>query len=816
EWAIAMKVGGENSGQALVWPKPKAPEWFARWMAVPAAARLEADWVRQAVSLGTHRDAARLLASVDAMVARAERMAAHGTVPAAAMADLRATRRRMATASDTAARQALWLAARRCLRAAVMAHHGLAAERLVFVKQFAAHTVRNITRSYPWKHKPGGDIFVLAGLKPDAGAEAVLKGRPGPGYVWGLDLWWDADRVVFAYASLPQWPPPVNTAHYLTEGNNVYKLRQEIEPLHIWEAPLDGSAPRQLTRHRYWSDFEPTYCASGDIVFASDRCGRSAQCGQESYDHANPNLYIMSPDGSRVRRLTDNKDIDRYPHSLDDGRIAYTHWEYQERHFMEVHAIWTVRPDGTMSDALFKHHMRAPCGLRDTRSIPGTGRLVSIATGHHTFAYGPVVIADPQQGTNAEAGIEILTPGVRVQEGKMAGTPSAGGGVADRGGLYHTPWALSDRCFLVSYAYARPRCPAPGGVDSNGFGIYLIDTYGNKELVTRDPLLSCVFPIPLRRRVRPPIPADVVSPGQQAAVCYVTDVCDGMPEVPRGTVKYIRVAQHVGWPLDDVRGAMHYIPGVAGQRHLGFRSWSPVRVLGDVPVEGDGSASFLVPSDTAVYFQALDARHMEVRRMRSMVSFKAGETRGCRGCHESEARAPAQAAAPMALRKPPRAPTPPPWGAQRLLGYEWLVQPILDRRCVRCHDGQQPKTPFDLRATRAPDGLLRSYHTLLGSVPGSKKRGRALVSCSDRFSNASVSKPLEFGSHKSPFILALLDALHQKEARLSDAEWLSLVTWVDANAPYHDAFYNKRRPDGGKPKRDVVPKLPVVTVDRGR
>ncbi|NQT51112.1 hypothetical protein HQ576_03630, partial [bacterium] len=68
----------------------------------------------------------------------------------------------------------------------------------------------------------------------------------------------------------------------------------------------------------------------------------------------------------------------------------------------------------------------------------------------------------------------------------------------------------------------------------------------------------------------------------------------------------------------------------------------------------------------------------------------------------------------------------------------------------------------------------------------------------------------------SPFILALLDALHQKEARLSDAEWLSLVTWVDANAPYYDAFYSKRRPDGGKPRRDVVPTLPVVTVDRGR
>ena len=83
------------------------------------------------------------------------------------------------------------------------------------------------------------------------------------------------------------------------------------------------------------------------------------------------------------------------------------------------------------------------------------------------------------------------------------------------------------------------------------------------------------------------------------------------------------------------------------------------------------------------------------------------------------------------------------------------------------------------------------------------------MSISNRFSGAQVTLPKQFGSHRSPLILTLLnDGLHKKEVKLSDAEWLSLVTWVDANAPYHDVFFNKRPADGGKTRRDVRPKFP--------
>ncbi|MFW6161377.1 MAG: hypothetical protein ACODAJ_01330 [Planctomycetota bacterium] len=825
EWALAMKVGGENNGQEARWPSADPPKWLHKWLAFPVARRVQADWVRQAVSRGIHRHGKKLLADADALVARARRMAADLDLAPRLLRPLQAARIALAARlkthpADLAGQQQCWLDARKAMRRIVMAHPAIDFDQVLFVTQFAPHTVRNITRSYQWKHKPGGDLCVLDVRSGEA--RSVLGERLGPGFIWGLDLWWNADRAVFGYAKQPVWPPAVNTAHYLTEGRNVFALRASGDhpPLHLYEVELDGSGLRQLTDHPYWNDFEPTWCADGSVVFASDRCGRSAECGNDTYDHMNPNLCLRSPDG-RVRQLTDNKDIDRYPHSLADGRIAYTHWEYQERHFMEVHAIWTVRPDGTMADALFKHHMGAPCGLRDVRSVPGTARLAAIATGHHTFAWGPLVLVDPQRGMNAPEGIAIVTPGVRVQEGRMAGRPVPGGGVPDAGGLYQTPFALSDTCFLVSYAYARPKCTAPGGADSSGFGLYLIDIYGNRELLHRDPLLSCTFPIPVRKRPRPPLVPrgvgaeieDDEDEGKAPAVCYVTDVYDGVQGVERGTIKFIRVAQHVGWPLDPERGAMHYIPGNAGSRHLGFQSWSPVRVLGEVAVEADGSAHFTVPADTALYFQALDERHMEVLRMRSMVSLAPGERRGCRGCHQSQAGAPAQTPrAPLALRRPPSAPEAPPWGREKLLGYEWLVQPILDEHCVRCHGAEKPDGGIDLSATRAADGLVQSYRTLLGLQPGQKKPGRRLVAVANRFSNVDVTRPRQFGSRRSPFITVLLsDPLHKKEVHLKEDDWYALVTWVDANAPYYDAFVNKRPAAGGPPQR-TVPARPLPTV----
>lgn len=385
----------------------------------------------------------------------------------------------------------------------------------------------------------------------------------------------------------------------------------------------------------------------------------------------------------------------------------------------------------------------------------------------------------------------------------MAGTPVTGAGPPDRGGVYQTPWALSDTYFLTSYSYSSDK-------RADGFAVYVIDVHGNKELVARDLVYSCAFPMPVRPRPRPPQVAAVVKSTKQPATCYVADVTHGMDGVPPGTVKYLRISQRVGWPLDDQVGAMRYIPGNAWEKQFGYWAWAPVRVLGTVPVRPDGSAHFTVPTDQSVYFQALDENQMEVRRMRSHISFHPGEVRGCVGCHETGSKSPIVATRPaLAIAESPVTPTPPPWGEDRMLGYEWLIQPILDEHCTRCHGQKEPAGGLDFSATVAADGFLQSFRTMFGLAPDSiggtaATSGRKLVSVANRFSGAGVSKPYQFGSHKSPLTRVLLDGeLHRQEVQLTADQWRALVTWVDANAPYHDRFFNRRPVDGGPPQRDI-------------
>jgi hypothetical protein len=699
-----------------------------------------------------------------------------------------------------------WLAARRAARPIVLANPAVNFERLLFIQRHAAHSHRNITGSqYPWIHKPGGGIYVKSGLQLDGEVRPVLGEQLGAGHVHGMDLSWDGNRVVFGWAAQPRWPPEGDTQ----SGNDVFRLRGEQEPTHIFEVAVDGTELRQVTDHPYWSDFEPTYCANGDIAFASDRSGRSSECGKFTADHTVINIYAVSPDGSHLRRLSDNKDIDRYPHSLSNGLIGYTRWEYQERHFFEVHSFWGVRPDGTLADALFKQHIRTPYGLRDTRSIPHSNKYVSIATGHHTFAYGPVVVVDPDAGINASGAVRSVTPHSVPQEGPPPGPAVAEGGVPDKGGLYQTPWALSERCFLVAYSHARPPSGTNGGDNASGFAVYLIDAWGNKELIHRDLIYSSAFPIPLRARERPPLLASTRQKDDPFARCYVVDVYRGMEEIPRGTIKYLRVCQRVGWPLDGEVGAMRYIPGNAWEKKFGFWAWAPARVIGTVPVEADGSAYFKVPADTAVYFQALDEDFMEIRRMRSHISFQPGEVRGCNGCHETKSIAPPPSHTPLASLSEPRTPSPPGWGSTKLVGYEWLIQPIWDQHCVRCHGGDEPDGGLDLTNVRESDGMFRSYYHLFGRRSQAPDTKPALISVSNRFSNAAITQPLEFGSHRSRLIQVLReDQLHQDEVRLSRRQWITLVTWVDLNAPYYDTFFNRRPAGSDEPSRDILLELP--------
>jgi mono/diheme cytochrome c family protein len=192
-----------------------------------------------------------------------------------------------------------------------------------------------------------------------------------------------------------------------------------------------------------------------------------------------------------------------------------------------------------------------------------------------------------------------------------------------------------------------------------------------------------------------------------------------------------------------------------------------------------------VPVDTAVYFQILDENMMELRRMRSFISFQPGEMRGCVGCHETRHLPPPAGPGPVAFRREPSVPVPPPWG-DRAISFLRDVQPVFDRQCVACHGGLRPAGGLDFSG-----GLTerhnRAYDTILA---------KGLVARSNVGEDSRVTAPLAFGSHKSRLVDVLKKAPHTERAKLTSEDWLRLVTWIDANGPYHDRFIGRRlRPE---------------------
>ncbi len=681
-------------------------------------------------------------------------------------------------------REVRWLAREAAMKAA------LDFDKLLFIKRFTQESYPDVCLNHmPWVSRPGGDICVLDVRSGEV--RNVLSGQLGPGHVHGMDLWYGGDRVVFGYAKAKSDQPPNGWLNRATS----FDLRRSEEPTHIFEIGLDGKGLRQLTRGE-WSDLDPCYLPSGDIAFVSERCGYSLQCNELDKDETSCNLYVMRPDGSGIRRLTVTKDGDYLPHVLADGTIGYTRWEYHERGWAHIQSLWYVRPDGTGADALFKQHFNEPWAVEECRSIPGSHKLVGIATGHHTLPAGPVIIIEPQAGMNDSNGIHIITPGVRPPEGGMSGNPVKEGGVAGTGGLYMTPWPLSATQFLCSYTYGKE-------TDATGYALYLIDVHGTKELVYRDPAISCSIPIPLRPRAKPPILPDNTDPAKPYAVCAVSDVALGVDGVDPKAIRYLRIAEPVGWPYCNTFGGQRYEPDIKGV----MINWNPVRILGTVPVESDGSAYFQVPVDTAVYFQLLDENHMELRRMRSFISFQHGEQRSCTGCHHTWEKAPPATPTPLAMRRDPVAPTPPPWGADKPLSFLRDVQPVFDRHCVGCHAGLKPAGGHDFSG-----GLTakhnRAYDTLLAAK---------LISRSNVGDDAKVTPPLAFGSHKSKLVAVLRKAPHAERVKLPQDDWLRLVTWIDANGPYHGGFINKRLPQPPydlAADRDLAGKIAAVHAKR--
>jgi hypothetical protein len=315
--------------------------------------------------------------------------------------------------------------------------------------------------------------------------------------------------------------------------------------------------------------------------------------------------------------------------------------------------------------------------------------------------------------------LEYITKEVDATDHTVLAWPLSTG----KGNTFRDPLPLAEDLFLVSH---KPGSISMDWWAKTGYGLYVLTGDNRTYQFYRDAAISCWQPMPLKSRPKEPavvMPLDPDLAAKNQAVCTVNDIYYNMENVPRGTIKYIRVLEqvprpwpaHHWWTGDDF-GLAH--AAVERNTHLGLEvQW------GIVPVESDGSANFVVPANRSIFFHALDSNFQVVQHERTYVNYIAGERRGCTGCHETPDQAPPiPPTVPIALRRTPSEPGPQPGDAtgKILLDYEARVQPIWDKYCISCHGATNPSGTLNLTGTHSGifsvsyDQLMDRRNWLLG------------------------------------------------------------------------------------------------------
>ena len=220
EWALAVKVGMDNDRGTVVWPpSPQAgakspPAWFARYTTVTGSQRTVFDQIRHAAARNILDKPDALRADIGEMLTRAQKTSERSrpqnkaSVDAALMA-IKAAADAAVGETDPDRLRALWLKARAGARTVALAQKELNFDTILCATRFALHHKSNVCGTqYNWAYKPGGDLCALSNFESGAAmVKPLLAGKLGAGHIHGLDLSFEGDRVVFGWASQPNWPP---------------------------------------------------------------------------------------------------------------------------------------------------------------------------------------------------------------------------------------------------------------------------------------------------------------------------------------------------------------------------------------------------------------------------------------------------------------------------------------------------------------------------------------------------------------------------------------------------------------------------------
>jgi hypothetical protein len=637
----------------------------------------------------------------------------------------------------------------------------------------------------------GEGLFVLENVFGERPlAKNVIQEQLPDGAYLSPELSFDGNKILFAYTEAEGYRPEISAPE---DANGYYNYSglecsfTDKNAWHIYSVNTDGTDLQQLT-DGVFNDFDPCWLPNGKITFISDRRGGFGRCHMSAKGGApwfTYTLHRMNADGSQMERLSHHETCEWQPSILHDGTIVYTRWDYVDRGFFQAHHPWTTTPDGRNALSVHGNYplnwKDRTCMEMDIRAIPQSQNMIATAAAHHGQTYGSIVLVNPfADDDDAMSPVKLITPDERFPETEY--------GYFCREASYSTPWPLSEDYYLCVFGYPDKQTK-DNSVEN--YGIYLLDAFGNIELLYRDQKIACLSPIPLKSRPVPPVIPDIVQP-------YVVDmnqkrlntdrphqlegVTADTKEYEPAVVSIMNIYEsNQDWPenvkIKDLR-IIQVLPKSNPGRHnpaIGYGTEKNARVvLGTVPVEEDGSVSFYLRPYIPVFFQALDEQGRAVQSMRSDVYAAPKENMSCIGCHENRRNAPPPQRMAIAMKRKPSEIQPEVEGSNPF-SYVRLVQPVLDRNCISCHTAG--KTNPDLSGA-IDDNLWTASYRNLKPYAFYYDGGGSFVE--------SKTYPGKFGARASK-LGQLLDKGH-KNVKLTAEERRKLTLWLDCNSDFYGTY----------------------------
>ena len=359
----------------------------------------------------------------------------------------------------------------------------------------------------------------------------------------------------------------------------------------IWEMNADGSGKRQLT-HCSGDCLRPAYLPRNEIVFTMV-AGKGPQRTSA--------IYVSQESGADAHPITFGPGDFQVETVLRSGRILVSAKSLLVTGGKgdESRVFYTLQPDGS-GLSLFRWDNR-----------PNVVR-----TGAEELDDGTVLFVKRQDLAGRETGGELawIRPG--ALHNSVITPPDS---------VYGSARVLDGNRLVV--AKEGPVSSAA----TRKFGLYVfnLSTRSIGETIYSSPKLSSVEAAPLEPRPIPLSYWSILHPDRDygRVICLNSYLSAGAP--------HGRLAAHI---------ARVRVIALQPDHHS-------EQILGEAPVESDGSFYIKVPADHPIRFELLSTRGAVIRAQKSWIWARTGEDVPCLGCHESKALVPGDHW-PLALKRP--------------------------------------------------------------------------------------------------------------------------------------------------------------------